>query len=339
MKRSKHDAKDWAREHVTGIFGAAPVPYRAAGSIDEEGFRANLRYWRDVLGIRGQWVAGFQSEQLGISTGQRRRLFEIAQQESDGRQIAICAVMDDVIQDALALALFADGMGADCIGLSGPRIFTGMLGGGMPEDTVFDYFDYIAGHVELPIVILNQAAMQGYNMSPRLLARIAALPNCVALKNAVGADLAHYHETSRLCGDSIVVSDPNENLFFENYTQHGQRAFVSSPAPMLLQSRDWQPMNDYVRLADAGDMAGAARANAELDIVRAALSACLGRLGWYKYSSLSKYWFELQGLAGGCVVYPQQELTAQDKAFVKEQFDTSGLGLTKRQREQQHEAA
>jgi hypothetical protein len=129
-----------------------------------------------------------------------------------------------------------------------------------------------------------------------------------------------------LCSGKIVVSDPSEKLFLENYTKHGQRAFISSPEPMLLQSREWQPMNDYVRLADKGNLSAAAQVNADLEIVRSALSACLGLLGWYKYTALSKYWFDLQGLASGCVVYPQQELTAQEKAFVKEQFDACGLG-------------
>ena len=160
MKRSKHDAKDWAKERMQGIFGAAPVPYLENGAIDEDGFRSNLRYWRDVLGIKGQWVAGFQSEQLGISTAQRRRLFELTQAESTEAHIAICAVMDDVIQDALELAQFADQMGADCLGLSGPRVFTGMLGRAISDDTIFQYFDYICAHIDIPVIILNQASMQ-----------------------------------------------------------------------------------------------------------------------------------------------------------------------------------
>jgi 4-hydroxy-tetrahydrodipicolinate synthase len=325
MKLSKQDAKDWAKERIKGVFGAAPVPYQPNGEIDENGFRSNLRYWRDVLQIKGQWVAGFQSEQLGISTKQRRRIFEIAQEESQGKQIAICAIMDDVIQDALDLAKFADEMGADSIGLSGPRIFTGMLGGQVSEDTLFRFFEYISERVDLPIVILNQAAMQGYMMSPRLIARIAELPNYVALKNVVGGDLNHYHETRRLCGDKIVVSDSDESLFFKNYTEHGQRAFIATPNPMLLQTHDWQPVNEYVRLADEGNLSAAAKINADLDPVRAALEVCLHKVGWYKYSALSKHWFELQGLCGGSVVYPQQELTAQEKGFVKAQFDGCGL--------------
>lgn len=332
MKRSKLDAKDWGKEHIQGIFGAAPVPYLANGDIDEPGFVSNLRYWRDTLGIKGQWVAGFQSEQLGISTAQRKRLFEITQSESTDSHIAICAVMDDVIQDALELAVFADEMGADCIGLSAPRIFTGMLGADPSDDTVFKFFEYICDRVDIPIVMLNQKAMQGYNMSPALLSRIADLPNMIALKNVVDGlygggneDGSHYRETMRLCNDKIAVSDPNEDVFFENYAHNGQRAFLSSGAPMLYQTAAWQPMNEYTRLADEGKLEEAERVNRSLDPVRKAFHDCMGRLGRYKFTSMSKYWFELQGLVGGLSVYPQDELTDEDKAYVREQFEKSGI--------------
>lgn len=330
MKRSKLDAKDWAKERIRGIFGAAPVPYSTVGEIDEAGFRSNLRFWRDILNIRGQWVAGFQSEQLGISTAQRKRLYEITQSESTADHIAICAVMDDVIEDALELAVFADQMGADCIGLSAPRVFTGMLGGSPSDDTVYHYFQYICDRVDIPVIMLNQMAMQGYSMSPSLISRIADLPNVVALKNVVDGmygsnDKGHYGETMKLCGEKIVVSDPNEDIFFRNYTQSGQKAFLSSGAPMLYQTAKWQPMNEYVRLADAGRLDEADAVNRSLAPVRQAFHACVARFGGYKFASISKYWFELQGLVGGHIVFPQQELTTEDRSFVRDQFEQSGI--------------
>src|SRR5688572_20514758 len=169
MKRSKLDAKDYGKEHVRGIVGAAPVPYNPDGSIDEEGWRANLRFWRDGLQINGQWVAGMQSEQWGISTAQRKRLFEIATEEGEGRMISVCASMDDVFGDALDLALHADAIGADTFALSGPRFMPSILGA-PPDDTVFQFFEYICSRIDVPVIVLNQAAMQGYNMSPRLIA-------------------------------------------------------------------------------------------------------------------------------------------------------------------------
>ena len=332
MKRSKLDAKDWGRERIAGIFGAAPVPYTAEGAIDEAGFRSNLRYWRDVLGIKGQWVAGFQSEQLGISTAQRKQLFEITQAESNGNHVAICAVMDDVIEDALDLAVFADQMGADCIGLSAPRIFTGMLGADPSDQTILRYFEYICDRVDIPVVLLNQKAMQGYSMSPRLLARIAEIPNVIALKNVVDGlygggneDGSHYRETVALCGDKIVVSDPDEGVFLRNYAHNGQRAFLSSGAPMLYQTREWQPMNEYTRLADAGQLDLAAKVDRLLDPVRDAFHDCMVHLGRYKFTPLSKFWFELQGLVGGLSVYPQDELTDADRAYVRQKFDACGI--------------
>lgn len=330
MKRSKLNAKDWGQERLRGIFGAAPVPYTAAGQVDEAGFVSNLRYWRDVLGIKGQWVAGFQSEQLGISTAQRKQLYEITQSESNGNHIAICAVMDDVIEDALELAVFADEMGADAIGLSAPRLFTGMLGAAPSEDTVVHFFEYICDRVDIPVIVLNQMAMQGYSMTPATLSRIADLPNVVALKNVVDGmygsnDKGHYGETVKLCADRIVVSDPNEEVFFRNYTQFGQRAFISSGAPMLMQTRVWQPMNEYVRLVNEGRLEDAKQINDSLAPVRKAFHDCVYHLTGYKFASVSKYWFELQGLVGGHVVYPQGELTDEDKAYVKARFDECGI--------------
>ena len=60
MKYRRHDAKDYARTHMTGIWAAALVPFAEDSSIDETGLRANLRHWIDELGIDGVFIAGKQ---------------------------------------------------------------------------------------------------------------------------------------------------------------------------------------------------------------------------------------------------------------------------------------
>lgn len=325
MKRSRLDAKDYAREHVKGIFGAAPVPYRPDGTIDEEGFRSNLRCWRDALHINGLWVAGMQSEQWGISTRQRKRIFEIATEESHGKMISVCASMDDVIEDALELARHADDIGADTFALSGPRFMPNILGE-PPEDTLFEYFEYICERIDVPVIVLNQAAMQGYDMSPRLIARLADIPNVVALKNVPGhGNPGHYLETCRLCGDKIVVSDPDESRFLENHTVNRQQALIATPTPLLLQTRDWQPIHDYTRLADEGKLDEARKVNAELEKPRQAFAAASTALGRLKNRALMKYWLELLGEVGGNVVFPTQELTDDNRETVRAHFEASGL--------------
>ncbi len=45
MKYRRTEAKEFARTHMKGIWAAALVPFAEDLSIDEKGFRANLR-WR-----------------------------------------------------------------------------------------------------------------------------------------------------------------------------------------------------------------------------------------------------------------------------------------------------
>lgn len=67
MIYAKSDAKDFAKTHMKGIWAAALVPFNEDLSIDEKGFRKNLRHWVDDLGIDGVFIAGKQSEFFSMS--------------------------------------------------------------------------------------------------------------------------------------------------------------------------------------------------------------------------------------------------------------------------------
>ncbi|MFX8445321.1 dihydrodipicolinate synthase family protein, partial [Acinetobacter baumannii] len=82
MKYSKLDAKDYARQNMKGIWAAALQPFTPDLAIDEAGFRRNLRHWIDDLGIDGFFVAGKQGEFFSMSLAERKRVFEIAVEET-----------------------------------------------------------------------------------------------------------------------------------------------------------------------------------------------------------------------------------------------------------------
>ena len=89
MKYSRKDAKAFARENMKGIWAAALMPFNDDLSINEKGFRKNLRHWVDDLGIDGVFIAGKQSEFFSMSIAERKRSFEITVDEIGGR--ARCA--------------------------------------------------------------------------------------------------------------------------------------------------------------------------------------------------------------------------------------------------------
>ena len=81
MKYRRSDAKEYARAHMKGIWAAALMPFAEDLSIDETGFRRNLRHWVDDLGIDGVFIAGKQSEFFSMSIAERKRSFEIVVDE------------------------------------------------------------------------------------------------------------------------------------------------------------------------------------------------------------------------------------------------------------------
>ena len=92
MKYRRTEAKEFARTHMKGIWAAALVPFNEDLSIDEKGFRKNLRHWVDDLGIDGVFIAGKQSEFFSMSLAERKRSMEIVVDEIGEKAGVIASV-------------------------------------------------------------------------------------------------------------------------------------------------------------------------------------------------------------------------------------------------------
>ena len=114
-------AKAYAREHLRGIWAAAMTPFRNDLSIDEAGFRRNLRHWFHDLGIDGVFVAGKQGEFFSMSVPERKRTFEIAVDaaKKHGFQ-TIMSCSDQNMDVVIDLAKHAEAIGADYIVVHAP---------------------------------------------------------------------------------------------------------------------------------------------------------------------------------------------------------------------------
>ena len=110
-KYTKNDAKDYAREHMRGIWAAALNPFNDDLSINEAGLRSNIRHWIDDLDIKGLFIAGKQGEFFSMSLDERKRNFEIAVDECDGKAGVIVSVSDQNFDTVKELAHHAEAVG------------------------------------------------------------------------------------------------------------------------------------------------------------------------------------------------------------------------------------
>lgn len=317
MKYKKNEAKEYSRENMKGIWAAALNPMTPDGSIDEDGLRHNIRHWVDDLAIQGLFIAGKQGEFFSMSLEERKRNFECAVEAVDGKAGTIMSCSDQNFDTVIELARHAQNVGADYIVVHAPILhFIHDR-----DETILNYYKTICDEVDIGIAMWSHPD-SGYLMSPELCARIADLPNIMAIKYSVPREM--YSRLTELAGDKILVSTASEDEWLDNIIELGWQLYLCSSPPYLLQTKNDRRMDEYTALALAGQTQEARRVRDSLNPVRAALKDT--RPGG-KPQAHQKYWQELLGQAGGPVRRPLLQLADGEKAKTKSAFDGCGLKI------------
>jgi 4-hydroxy-tetrahydrodipicolinate synthase len=316
MKYRKIDAKDYARSHMKGLWAAALTPFTPDLRIDEDGFRRNLRHWYRDLGIAGIFVAGKQGEFFSLSVPERKRLFDLAVEEAaDARAATIMSCSDQNLDTVIELARHAQAIGADYVVVHSPLLHFGRD----VDDTVYEYYRHIAARIDIGIALWSHPDA-GYLMSPELCARLAELPNVVAIKYSVPRDM--YVRLTRMAGDKLIVSTASEEEWFDNIVELGWQVYLCSTPPYLMQTRHDRRMQEYTDLAMRGEIERARAVRDSLEAVRLALKRTRPK---GTPQAHQKYWQELLGQAGGPVRRPLLTLTEAEKAATRAAFEACGL--------------
>ncbi len=311
----RSDAKDFARANMRGIWAAALTPFLPGGAIDEQGFRRNLRHWITDLGIDGVFVAGKQGEFFSLTVQERKRLFEIAAEECAGKAGTVMSCSDQNLDVVVDLARHAEAVGADSIVVHAP-----VLHFVHRQDAILEaYYRHVAEATELGIALWSHPD-SGYLMSPQLCARLADIPNVVAIKYSVPRPM--YAELTRLAGDRLIVSTASEDEWLDNIVELGWRLYLCSSPPYLLQTATDRRMRDYTDLAFAGRIVEARAVRDSLEPVRKALKSTRPP---DKPQSHQKYWQDLLGQTGGSVRRPMLDLTDAEKDATRAAFLACGL--------------
>jgi len=317
MKYRKSEAKAYAKRNIKGLWGASLTPFTPGYKIDEDGFRHNIRYYIDHLRMDGMFIDGLMGEAFHQTIPERRRVFQIAVEESKGGMAIMPYTSDPALENALEMTKYVEEIGADYAIMINPKFYFGA----MTDEGVFQYFKYVADRVNIGILIFNQME-HGYLISPQVISRIADLENIVGIKNIAPND--HVMATRILCGDKIVISDGMEENWLVNLTVKGQEAMIASPDPLCLQSKKLKLVREYTDLAMKGEIQKAWEAYKRVEPIRRALRRVMPP---GKVQATYKYWSQFLGMAGGDgrVRLPQMELTDKEKQAIKAAVESTGL--------------
>jgi len=312
MHYAKHDAKAHARAHMTGIWAAALTPFAEDLSLDEAALRSNIRHWIDDLGIRGLFIAGKQGEFWAMSLEERKRNMTIAVEECAGKAGTIMSISDQNMDTALELGRHAQACGADYVVVHAPMLsFCHDRG-----ELLYRYYKRFCDELDIGIAMWSHPD-SGYVMQPEECARIADLPNIVAIKYSVPREM--YVRLTHMVGDRIHVSTSAEHEWLDNILELDWKLYLCSSPPYLLQTADDRRMDEYTRLAFEVKAEEARRVFDSLNPMRDAMRRTRPA---GKPTAFGKYWQELLGQKGGRVRAPMLELTEAEREIIRIGFDT-----------------
>lgn len=315
-------AREWAREGVRGQWYAPMGAVTPDNQVDEDGLRTIVRHGLR-LNVGGMAYSSLM-EPWSSTHEERRRGLEVFMDELAGRLPVYVNITDHSIEETVLFGQHAlEQPGQVILLLECPYEHA------KSDDLVVEFFHYVTERLDGPFAIYN-TPHAGMILSPELIARLCEIESICAIKNAIN-DPVHSKELFRLVGDQIVVSNPAEKTYLQHILEDGQAALFSTTATHLMQTPDWQPVNEYEELARAGRVDEAQAIRDEIEPLRAlweqVYSVLWGAPGQKVQHPIAyaKYWQELLGVPAGDPRPPLAKLSDEEKTKFRRDLKATGF--------------
>ena len=186
-----------------GSIVAIITPFKN-GKVDEETYRALIE--EQIEGGTGAIVpCGTTGESATLSIEEHNRVIDIAIDAVNKCVPVIAGTGGNSTREAIELTAHAKKAGADATLQVTPYYNK------PSQEGLFRHFKAIADAVALPQVLYNVPGRTGINLLPETVARLAELPEVVAIKEASG-NLAQMTDILSLAGDKITLLSGDDNL-------------------------------------------------------------------------------------------------------------------------------
>ena len=208
----------------TGVITAIVTPFRR-GAIDEDALR-NLIEDQIANGVDGLVPAGTTGESPTLTFEEHIRVIEIVVQAAGKRVPVIAGTGANSTAEAIELSLAAKKLGADGMLQVTPYYNK------PSQEGLYRHFKTIVEACPLPTILYNVPGRTGCDLLPDTIARLAALPNIVGVKEATGSTLRAMQVIARVPSNFVVLSG-DDAMAFPMYALGGKGVIsvISNVAP------------------------------------------------------------------------------------------------------------
>jgi 5-dehydro-4-deoxyglucarate dehydratase len=206
------------RPRLENVLAFPVTPFKTDLTLDIESFRANVRFLADA-GLAGLVAAGGTGELYSLDPAECAALYRAAVEEV-GDRLTVVAGVGINVRIGAQLAAEAEAAGCHAILVLPPAY------GACEQDGLFAYYQSIASATRLGVFpyARGQAVL-----TPRLVERLAGIPNVVAFKDGHG-DLRLWQAIRERVGDRLTWLGGMGDDLVVPYFAAGAQGFTSSVA-------------------------------------------------------------------------------------------------------------
>ncbi|MCO5793964.1 MAG: dihydrodipicolinate synthase family protein [Blastomonas sp.] len=271
-----------------------------------------LLEWLHSEGMHGLLIAGTTGEWPSMSPEECKTLFSAAGNQLGGKLPLLAGCTAFTAERVLDLADHAADSGFDGIVVTPPPYYRPL------PDEIFGFYRDISARSRLPICVYNWPPGTGIDMPLDLLKRIAGLDNVVAIKQST-SDLRKFLDTFFALKDEL-------RIFGHAMDEHGLALLESRGGDGTMGAGGvlGRIHADFYNHLWAGDIAAARECGRKDRLILDAwyTPELVGRFG--SGPAILKAALNVQGLPGGYVRPPLQDVSAQDVERIRETLATLG---------------
>ena len=291
-------------QQIKGAITALVTPMRD-GRIDEQGL-VDLIEFQIAGGIHGLVPCGTTGESATLDFNEHKRVIDLTVQTVAGRVPVIAGTGANNTLEAIELTASAKASGADAV-LSVVPYYNKPS-----QEGLYEHFKAILEAVDIPMVLYNVPGRTVTNMLPATVARLAALPGVIGIKEACGS-LQQVSEVIQRCPRDFIVLSGDDFTAMPTALIGGRGVIsvVSNLAPAKM-----------ARMMEAALQGNLAEANA----LHYELFSLMGAMFCYPSPAPAKQGLELMGwIRSAEVRLPMTRMDAASLGRLRQDMQAVGL--------------
>ena len=233
------------------LLTAMVTPFNADGSVNYEK-AADLAEWLINNGSDGLVVAGSTGEAATMSAEEKLELFRVVVNRINKRVPVIAGTGSNNTTDSVKMTKMAEAMGVDGVLIVGPYYNK------PTQEGFYQHFAAVAQSTGLPIIVYNVPGRTASNISPAIVARLAAdFENIVAIKEAAG-NVAQVAELYSVLPENFTIYSGDDGLILP-FMSVGATGLIS-----VLSNIGGGILQDVMQAYEDGRVREAAKLNARM---------------------------------------------------------------------------